>query len=163
MPSFDLVSKVNIQEIDNAVNSVKKELTNRYDFKDAIFSIELNIKENLIHLTADSEYKLESVRDSLKVFATKRSVDVKAFEFKQIQKGSGTILKQDVVLKNGIDQEIAKKIIKQIKDLKFKVQASIRSDEIRVEGKKRDDLQQTINLIKSIDFGIPLQFINFRE
>jgi uncharacterized protein YajQ (UPF0234 family) len=163
MPSFDLVSKINLQEIDNAVNSVNRELTNRYDFKGAIFSVELNIKENLINLSADSEYKLEAIRDSLKVFATKRGVDVKALDFQEIQKAGGNILKQEVKLKNGIDQEVAKKVIKQIKDLKMKVQASIRADEVRIEGKKRDDLQEAIASIKSSDFGIPLQFINFRD
>jgi uncharacterized protein YajQ (UPF0234 family) len=163
MPSFDSVSKINLQEIDNAVNSVNRELTNRYDFKGAIFSVELNIKENLINLSADSEYKLEAIRDSLKVFATKRGVDVKALDFQEIQKAGGNILKQEIKLKNGIDQEVAKKIIKHIKDLKMKVQASIRADEVRIEGKKRDDLQEAISSIKSIDFGIPLQFINFRD
>ncbi len=163
MPSFDLVSKINLQEIDNAVNSVNRELTNRYDFKGAIFSVELNIKENLINLSADSEYKLEAIRDSLKVFATKRGVDVKALDFQEIQKAGGNILKQEVKLKNGIDQEVAKKVIKQIKDLKMKVQASIRADEVRIEGKKRDDLQEAIASIKSSDFGIPLQFFNFRD
>jgi len=163
MPSFDLVSKINLQEIDNAVNSVNRELTNRYDFKGAVFSVELNTKENLINLSADSEYKLEAIRDSLKVFATKRGVEVKALDFAEIQKAGGHILKQEVKLKNGIDQEVAKKIIKHTKDLKMKVQASIRADEVRIEGKKRDDLQEAIASIKSSDFGIPLQFINFRD
>ncbi|MBM3589800.1 MAG: YajQ family cyclic di-GMP-binding protein [Alphaproteobacteria bacterium] len=163
MPSFDLVSKVNFQEIDNAVNSVVRELTNRYDFKGAIFSVELKAKENLIILIADSDYKLEAVRDSLKVFGTKRGVDVKAFDFQEPQKSGGSTLKQEVKLKNGIDQENAKKITKHLKDLKLKVQASIRADEVRVEGKKRDDLQEAIASIRAFDFGIPLQFINFRE
>ena len=163
MPSFDLVSKVNFQEIDNAVNSVVRELTNRYDFKGAIFSVELKAKENLIILIADSDYKLEAVRDSLKVFGTKRGVDVKAFDFQEPQKAGGNTLKQEVKLKNGIDQENAKKITKHLKDLKLKVQASIRADEVRVEGKKRDDLQEAIASIRAFDFGIPLQFINFRE
>ncbi|NBX52186.1 MAG: YajQ family cyclic di-GMP-binding protein [Proteobacteria bacterium] len=163
MPSFDLVSKVNFQEIDNAVNSVVRELTNRYDFKGAIFSVELKAKENLIILIADSDYKLEAVRDSLKVFGTKRGIDVKAFDFQEPQKAGGNTLKQEVKLKNGIDQENAKKITKHLKDLKLKVQASIRADEVRVEGKKRDDLQEAIASIRAFDFGIPLQFINFRD
>jgi hypothetical protein len=163
MPSFDLVSKINLQEIDNAVNSVNRELTNRYDFKGAIFSIELNNKEFQINISADSEYKLEAIRDSLKVFATKRGIDVKALEFLSPQKAGGNILKQEIKLKNGIDQENAKKITKHIKDLKLKVQASIRADEVRIEGKKRDDLQEAIASLKSTDFGIAMQFINFRE
>lgn len=163
MPSFDLVSKINMQEVDNAVNSVLRELTNRYDFKGAVFSVELKAKENLINLSADSEYKLEAVRDSLKVFATKRGIDVKALDFSEPQKAGGNILKQEVKLKNGIEQEIAKKIIKFIKDSKVKVQASIKGEEVRIDGKKRDDLQEIIQMIKSADFDIPLQFINFRE
>jgi uncharacterized protein YajQ (UPF0234 family) len=163
MPSFDLVSKINLQEVDNAVNSVNRELTNRYDFKGAVFSIELNNKEYQINISADSEYKLEAIRDSLKVFATKRGIDVKAFEFLSPQKAGGNILKQEIKLKNGIDQDNAKKITKHIKDLKLKVQASIRADEVRIEGKKRDDLQEAIASLKSTDFGIAMQFINFRE
>ena len=163
MPSFDIVSKINIQEIDNAVNSVLRELTNRYDFKGAVFSVELKSKENIINISADSEYKLEAVRDSLKVFATKRGIDVKALEFCEPQKAGGTTLKQEIKLKNGIEQEIAKKIIKQIKDLKLKVQASIKGDEVRIDGKKRDDLQDAMSVIRSTNFDIPLQFINFRD
>jgi len=111
MPSFDIVSKINIQEVDNAVNSVLRELTNRYDFKGAVFSVELKAKENIINISADSEYKLEAVRDSLKVFATKRGIDVKALEFGEPQKAGGTTLKQEIKLKNGIEQEVAKKIM----------------------------------------------------
>ncbi|OFW80830.1 MAG: YajQ family cyclic di-GMP-binding protein [Alphaproteobacteria bacterium RIFCSPLOWO2_01_FULL_40_26] len=163
MPSFDIVSKINLQEVDNAVNSVLRELTNRYDFKGAVFSLELKQKENLISLSADSEYKLDAIRDSLKVFATKRGVDVKSFDFQKEEKAGGNMLKQDVKLRNGIEQEIAKKIVKQIKDSKAKVQASIRGDEVRIDGKKRDDLQQIIALLRSGNYEIPLQFINFRD
>lgn len=163
MPSFDLVSKINMQEVDNAVNSVLRELTNRYDFKGAVFSIEFKNKDNLIIIDADSEYKMQAIADSLKVYATKRGIDVKCLDFGEIQKAGGQMLKQEVKLKNGIEQEIAKKIIKHVKDLKIKVQASIRGDEIRVEGKKRDDLQDAIVSIKSGNFDLPLQFINLRE
>ncbi len=163
MPSFDIVSKINMQEIDNAVNSVLRELTNRYDFKGAVFSVELKTKENLINLSADSEYKLGAIRDSLKVFATKRGIDVKSFDFQKEEKGGGTIIRQEVKLRNGIEQEIAKKIVKQFKDSKMKVQASIKGDEVRVDGKKRDDLQEAIALMRGSNYDIPLQFINFRE
>lgn len=163
MPSFDLVSKINMQEVDNAVNSVLRELTNRYDFKGTVFSIELKEKDNLILLSADSEFKLEAVRDSLKVFVTKRGIDVRALDFQKEQKAGGNIIRQEVKLKNGIEQEVAKKIIKQIKDQKLKVQASIRGDEVRVEGKKRDDLQETMSVLKSSNYEVPIQFINFRE
>lgn len=163
MPSFDLVSKINMQEVDNAVNSVVRELTNRYDFKGTVFSIEFKNKENVIAIDADSDYKMQAIADSLKVYATKRGIDVKCLDFGEIQKAGGHMLKQEVKLKNGIEQEIAKKIVKHVKDLKIKVQASIRGDEIRVEGKKRDDLQDAIASIKSGNFDLPLQFINFRE
>lgn len=163
MPSFDVVSKINMQEIDNAVNSVMREIGNRYDFKGAEFKIEFQQKENLIVITADSDYRIGAISDSLKVFATKRGIDVKAFDFKEIEKIGGNKLKQEVKLRNGIEQEIAKKIVKQIKDAKMKVQASIKSDEVRIDGKKRDDLQEAIALLRSANFEIPLQFINFRE
>ncbi len=163
MPSFDIVSKINMQEIDNAVNSVLREIGNRYDFKGAKFSVELKTKESLIILTSDSEYRLEAIRDSLKVFATKRSIDVKAFDFQKEEKAGGDMLRQEVKLRNGIEQEIAKKITKQIKDAKMKVQASIKGDEVRVDGKKRDDLQEAITLLRGANYDIPLQFINFRE
>lgn len=163
MPSFDIVSKLNIQEIDNAVNSVLRELSNRYDFKGAIFTIEFKNKDNLILISADSDYKITALRDSLKVFVTKRGIDVRVLDFQKEEKAGGNLIKQEIKLRNGIDQESAKKIIKFIKDSKIKVQSSIKSDEIKVDGKKRDDLQSIISLIKSNNFNIPLQFINFRE
>lgn len=163
MPSFDIVSKLNTQEIDNAVNSVLRELSNRYDFKGAIFTIEFKNKDNLILISADSDYKINALRDSLKVFVTKRGIDVRVLDFQKEEKAGGNLIKQEIKLKNGIDQESAKKIIKFIKDSKIKVQSSIKSDEIKVDGKKRDDLQSIISLIKSNNFDIPLQFINFRE
>ncbi len=163
MPSFDIVSKLNTQEIDNAVNSVLRELSNRYDFKGAIFTIEFKNKDNLILISADSDYKINALRDSLKVFVTKRGIDVRVLDFQKEEKAGGNLIKQEIKLKNGIDQESAKKIIKFIKDSKVKVQSSIKADEIKVDGKKRDDLQSIISLIKSNNFDIPLQFINFRE
>lgn len=163
MPSFDIVSKANLQEIDNAVNSVTRELTNRYDFKGVKFSIEFLSKENLIKLAAESEYQLGQIRDSLKVFATKRGVDVRALDFQKEEKAGGNSLRQEVKLRDGIEQEVAKKITKEIKDSKMKIQASIRGDELRVEGKKRDDLQEVMNFLRSKNYEIPLQFINFRD
>ncbi len=163
MPSFDIVSKINMQEVDNAVNSVMREISNRYDFKGAVFSIELNQKDNLILVTSDSEYRLGAIGDSLKVFATKRGIDVKALDFQKEEKAGGNMLKQEIKLRNGIEQELAKKITKHIKDTKMKVQASIKGDEIRIDGKKRDDLQEAIALLRSGNYEIPLQFINFRD
>ncbi len=163
MPSFDVVSKINIQEVDNAVNSVLRELTNRYDFKGAQFSIELKTKENLILIAAEDEYKIGAIGDSLRVFCVKRQIDPKALDFQKIEKAGGNSLRQEIKLRNGIEQEVAKKIVKNIKDKKMKVQASIKGDEVRIDGKKRDDLQEAIALLRQTDFEIPLQFINFRD
>lgn len=163
MPSFDIVSKINMQEIDNAVNSVMREIGNRYDFKGAKFSLELKGKENLILITSDSEYRLEAIRDSLKVFATKRGIDVKALDFQKEEKAGGDMLRQEVKLRNGIEQEIAKQITKHVKDAKMKVQASIKGDEVRIDGKKRDDLQEAMAILRSGNYIIPLQFVNFRD
>ncbi len=163
MPSFDVVSKLDMQEVDNAVNSVLRELTNRYDFKGAKFTIELQTKDNLILIEAEDGYKIGQIRDSIKVFATKRGVDARAFDFQKEEKAGGNSLRQKVKLRNGIEQEVAKKIVKQIKDSKMKVQASIKGDEVRVDGKKRDDLQEAMSFLRSGTYEIPLQFINFRE
>ncbi len=163
MPSFDLVSKINMQELDNAVNSVLRELTNRYDFKGAKFSVEIDLKENIIKIAAEDDYKLGAIRDSLKVHATKRGIDAKAFDFQKQEEASGNTLRQTAKLRNGIEQEVAKKIVKEIKETKLKVQGSIRGDEVRVEGKNRDDLQNIMNLLRSSGYEVPLQFINFRD
>jgi uncharacterized protein YajQ (UPF0234 family) len=152
-----------MQEIDNAVNSVLRELTNRYDFKGANFSIELKTKDNLILIACEDEYKLGQISDSLKVFCVKRGIDPRALDFQKIEKAGGNSLRQEIKLRNGIEQEIAKKITKHIKDSKMKVQTSIKADEIRVDGKKRDDLQEAMNLLRSGGFEVPLQFINFRD
>ncbi|MES2677099.1 MAG: YajQ family cyclic di-GMP-binding protein [Pseudomonadota bacterium] len=163
MPSFDIVSKIDMQEIDNAVNSVLRELKNRYDFKGAIFEIVVDAKESKINIHAEDQYKLGQIGDSLKVFATKRGIDVKSLEFEEVQKAGGQSLRQAVKIKQGIDSENAKKVTKYIKDKKLKVQASIRGEEVRVEGKKRDDLQDVMNELKSFSLDLPLQFINFRD
>lgn len=163
MPSFDIVCKVNMQEVDNAVNSVLRELTNRYDFKGAVFSLEIDNKENKINISAEDEYKLKQIGESLRVYCTKRGIDVTALDFEKEEKASGKGLRQSVKIKQGIDQESAKKIVKQIKDKKIKVQASIRGDEVRVEGKKRDDLQEVMAEVRAMNIGLPTQFINFRD
>ena len=163
MPSFDIVSNIDMQEIDNAVNSVNRELKNRYDFKGAIFEIVIDSKENQIKIHAGDEYKLGQIGDSLKVFVTKRGIDFKALEFQSIEKAGGNSFRQNIKIKQGIDSENAKKITKFIKDKKLKVQASIRGEEVRVEGKKRDDLQDVMGELKNFDADLPLQFINFRD
>ena len=162
MPSFDIVSKIDLQEIDNAVNIVMKEIGNRYDFKNVKWSIEFDKKETKIVINAESEYCLEQIKGSLIGAATKRKVDAKAFDFCTPEKASGASLRQFVKIKQGVDQETAKKIVKEIKERKMKVQSSIQGDEVRVSGKKIDDLQEIIALIKGMNLNIPLQYINFR-
>ncbi len=163
MPSFDIVSKIDLQEVDNAVNSVNRELSNRYDFKGAKFSIEIDQKDKKININAPDEYKLGQIGDSIKVYMTKRGIDVKALDFGKEESAANNSYRQTVKLKDGIEQELAKKITKEIKSKKMKVQASIRGDELRVEGKKRDDLQEVMNLLKSANYDAALQFINFRD
>lgn len=161
MPSFDVVSKTDIQEVDNALNSVTREIATRYDFKGSKSSIER--KEEEITIIADDNYKLEAIQDMLKVHITRRQLDSRALDFGTPQKASGNTLRQVVKIKQGVESEIAKKIVKEIKAEKMKVQASIRGDELRIDGKKRDDLQEAIAFIKKLDLPLPLQFINFRE
>ncbi len=163
MPSFDIVSKIDFQEVDNAVNSVMRELTNRYDFKGAKFSVDVDQKENTIKIEAPDDYKLGAIRDSLKTYGVKRGIDPKAFDFQKEESATGNTLRQLVKLRNGLDQETAKKIVKDIKEKKLKVQGSIRGDEVRVEGKNRDDLQQVIAMLRTANYEAPLQFINMRD
>ena len=161
MPSFDIVSKVDMQEVDNAVNSVVREMEQRYDFKGSNCSVSRE-KED-ITIIADDNYKLEQIEGMLKTHFTRRKIDSKALDFKNAEMASGNTLRQKVLVKQGISSDEAKEVVKKIKATKMKVQASIRGDEVRVEGKKRDDLQSAISEMKSMDLDIPLQFINFRD
>lgn len=164
MPSFDIVSKVDLQEVDNIVNSVVREIGNRYDFKNVQFSVEFNRKESKIILNAAGEYALGQLQAALKTYAVRREVDARSFDFQTPEKASGDSLRQTVVIKQGIDKELAKKITKIIKDTKYKVQAAICDDEVRVTGKQIDDLQAVIALLKgTTEVELPLQFINFRS
>jgi uncharacterized protein YajQ (UPF0234 family) len=162
MPSFDIISKVDLQEIDNIVNSANRELSNRYDFKDSNFSIELNKKEEQVKIIAEDDYKLEQIGASIKIYAIKRNIDVKFLSFEKIEKLGGKNLGQIIKIIQGIDKENSKKITKIVKDSKLKIQASIQGDEVRVTGKKIDDLQDIMSKIKNSDLPISLQFINFR-
>lgn len=163
MPSFDVVSKIELQEVDNAVNTVTREIGNRYDFKTVKWSIELDKKEKNITINADSEYCLEQIQDSLKTSFVKRKLDPISLDFQKEEKAGGNTLRQNIKIKEGIDQENAKKITKFFKQSKSKIQASIQGDEVRVSGKSRDELQLAIQQIKDLNLDLPLQFINFRE
>lgn len=163
MPSFDLVSKVDIQTLDNAINVVRKEITNRFDFKDSHVVIDLNKKEYKLTLEADSEMKLQQIIDVLISRSMKQGLAAEVYDFNKAPYVSGKVTKQDVPVRNGIKQEDAKKMVKLIKDSGLKVQAAIMDDIIRVTGKKIDDLQEVIQASKGWDLGIPLQYINMKS
>ena len=161
MPSFDIVSQVNQQEVKNAVEQTNKEVSNRFDFKGSDARVEQ--AEMVLTVYADDEFKLGQVTDVLRGRLAKRSVDVRALEVGAIEKISGDKVKRPITVKVGIAQEKAKQIQKLIKDSKMKVAASIQGDAVRVSGAKKDDLQQAIQLVKTSVTDIPVQFINFRD
>lgn len=163
MPSFDIVSSFNIQEIDNAVNMVVRDIANRYDFRGSSTSITLDKGDKTISILADNSMQLAAVVDMLKSRAIARSVSLKVFEFHEEETAAGTSLKQKVSLREGIDRDRAKKINKIIKDKKLKVQSQIQGEQLRVTGKKIDDLQSVISMLKGEDLDIELQFINMKS
>jgi cyclic-di-GMP-binding protein len=163
MPSFDIVSQVNQQEVKNAVEQANKEIANRYDFKGSDARIEFKEKEVELAVFADDDFKLGQVMDVLRGRLAKRSVDPRYLEPGAKEKISGDKVKQQVKVKNGIEQEKAKSIVKLIKDAKLKVAGSIQGDAVRVSGGKKDDLQAAIQLVRSSVADLPLQFINFRD
>ena len=161
MPSFDVVSEVNQVEVRNALDQANKEISTRYDFKGSDARIEHKDKE--LTLYADDDFKLKQVTDVLLGKLTKRGVDVRALEFGNVAKISGDKVKQVVTIRVGIEQELAKKIVKLVKDSKLKVQASIQGDTLRVTGAKRDELQSAIALVRKSITDFPLQYQNFRD
>lgn len=161
MPSFDAVSEVNHQEVDNAVNQATKEIQQRYDFKGT--KTEIKLDKNNIHIVSDNETKMKAVIEILQTKAMRRGIDIKSLSVGKIEPAGGQLVKCDVKVLEGIETEKAKKITAAIKDSKLKVQAQIQDNQVRVTGKKRDDLQEAIALLKGQDFGIPLQFKNFRD
>lgn len=163
MPSFDIVSEVDLQEVDNAVNQAAKEISNRFDFRGGKSSIELAREEKQIKIVADDDLKLRSIHQILEQKLVKRSIDLRALNYEKEQEASGNIIKQAINLKVGLDKEAAKKITKVIKDSKLKVQAQIQDEQVRVTGKKIDELQNVIQVLKSQDLDAPLQFVNMRS
>jgi uncharacterized protein YajQ (UPF0234 family) len=163
MPSFDIASKVDLQTLDNAVNTVKKEISNRFDFKNSPVEIALNKKDFLVTLEVESDMKLKQVIDVLISRAMKQGIDASAFDFSKEAHQSGKVLKKEVSVTNGLKQDDAKKIVKLIKDGGFKVQAQIMDDIVRVTGKKLDDLQAVIAACKQANLNLPLQFINMKS
>ena len=163
MPSFDVVSKFDIQEVENSVNMVNRDIINRYDFRGSNTKLILNKKENNIKVESDSEMRLDIVRDMLEKRAIGRSVSLKTFIFNDTEKASGMTVRQKVDLHQGISKDNAKKINKFIKESKLKVQSQIQDDQIRVTAKKIDDLQSIISLLKDENLNIPLQFVNMKK
>lgn len=158
--SFDVVSKTDMQEVANAIQQAQKELSQRFDFKGSKSSIELTADE--IVLNSDDEGKLRSVKDILETRLVKRKVSLKALDYATVEQSAGATVRQRAKIVQGIESEKAKAIVKTIKDAKLKVQASIQSDQVRVVGRSKDDLQRAMALVREQDFGIPLQFTNYR-
>ena len=163
MPSFDIVSKVEAQALDNAVNVTSKEITNRFDFKGSHVVLNLDKKEFVIKMETDDDMKMRQLVDVLISRAHKQGIAPEAFDASKEGQQSGKVWKKEVKVKNGLAQEDAKKIVKLIKDAGLKVQASINDDLVRVTGKKIDDLQSVIQLCKTGNLGIPLQYVNMRD
>ena len=161
MPTFDIVSKLDMAEVDNALAGVTREISQRFDFKGAKCSVER--KEEAVTVLADDEPKLRQMQELLRIHFTRRNVDPKALEFGTEEKAAGDTRRQVVTLKQGIAKELAKTLVREIKDSKIKVQAAIQGDELRITGKKRDELQEVIALVKKLDSDRPLQYVNFRD
>jgi uncharacterized protein YajQ (UPF0234 family) len=161
MPSFDIVSQTDMQEMNNAVNQVIKEITTRYDFKGGKASIELG--DNSITAVGDDINKLNTVAEILRTRLVRRKLDPSCLEYGEPEDASGGCKRQVIAIKQGVSIDLAKKIVKQIKQKKMKVQASIQGDKVRISGKKRDDLQSVMAMVRAMDADRPLSFINFRD
>lgn len=161
MPSFDIVSKIDPQELDNALNQARKELKQRYDFKGTDASVELS--DTTIVLKANSEGRVDAVWDVVTTKLVKRKVPIEAFTRGKQEPAGGKMVRQVITVQQGIPAEAAKKIVKLIKDKKMKVQISIQGDTVRISGKKRDHLQDAIAAVKEVDLGVATQYVNFRD
>lgn len=161
MPSFDIVSRIDLAEVDNAVSGMTREIATRFDFKGSACSIERD--DGSLTMLADDELKLKQMHELLKVHLTRRKVEPGTLDFKPAEKASGNRLRQTIVLRQGVGAELARQLIREIKDKKLKVQVSLQGDELRVTGKKRDDLQGAISLVRGLKLEQPLQYLNFRD
>jgi len=161
MPTFDIVSKVDMQEVDNAVNQAIKEIGQRYDFKGS--KSEITMEKDVVKVLADDDYKLKAVVDVLQSKFIKRGLSLKALQYGKAEPASGGLMRQIITVQQGISKEKGKEIVAVIKESKMKVQGQIQDDQVRVSGKNRDDLQETIQLLKEKDLGVEMQFVNFRE
>ena len=160
--SFDVVSKVDLQEVSNAVQQTGKEIATRFDFRGSASKIEWNEKDLALTLTSDDAHKLKSVVDILETRLVKRGIAVKSLDYGRIEDAAGATVRQVATIQQGVASEKAKEIVKAIKDKKLKVQASIQGDQVRVSGRVKDELQTAMSLLRAGDFGVPLQFVNYR-
>ena len=163
LASFDITSTVDLQEVDNALNQARKEVAQRYDFKGSKASIDFEPAESRLVLVADDDFKLKQMHELMKGHMGKRKVNIAAFDFAKPEDASGNSLRQAVTIKQGIERDLAQQIVKAVKSAKLKVQTAIQGDELRVTGKKRDDLQDVIQLVKDLKIIQPLQYVNMRD
>jgi uncharacterized protein YajQ (UPF0234 family) len=161
VPSFDIVSRVDIAEVDNALAGINREIATRFDFKGSKCMVHRD--EGEIALVADDELKLKQMHELLKVHLTRRKVEPGALDYKNPEKAAGNTVRQTILLRQGIDAELARRLVREVKDSKLKVQAAVQGGELRITGKKRDDLQDAIALIRGLKIEQPLQYLNFRE
>jgi cyclic-di-GMP-binding protein len=160
--SFDVVSEVNLQEVDNAANQARKEIAQRYDFKGSKSSIDLNLKEKTFTILSDDEFRLKSVVDILQSKLIKRGVPIKALAYGTVEPSGGGTVRQVITLRVGIDKENAKRIVKIVKDTKLRVQAQIMEDQVRISGKVKDDLQAVMKMLREAELEFAVQFTNYR-
>ena len=163
MPSVDVVSKVDLQTLDNAINNVKREISTRYDFRNVKSEITLNRKAKCIYIVTGDDWKVKAVMEMLNGQCTRLKVDPKCLDFKEVEPTSHNTVKMDILIKEGIPKETGQKIVKLIKGLKIKIQATIQDDQVRITGKKIDDLQDIMRMLKEQDYNIPLQFVNMKS
>jgi uncharacterized protein YajQ (UPF0234 family) len=163
MPSFDIVNKIDMQEVDNAVNNAKKEIATRYDLRQARSELDLDRKEGKINILAADEMKLKAIKEIVITQLVRRKIEAKGLHFADHESTSQGHLKCEGTFRQGIDKDTARKIVKLVKDTKMKVQAAIQDDQVRVTGKKIDDLQSVIAMLKEKDIEIPLQFVNMKD
>ncbi len=160
--SFDIVCKIDMQEMDNAVNQTMKEIAQRFDFKGSKSAIELDKEKALMTLTSEDDFKLKSLNDILQSKVIKRGISLRALSYGKVEPAAGGTVRQVITMQQGIPQDKAKEIVKLIKEMKLKVNAAIQQDQVRVTGKNRDDLQAIIAKLKGADIGIDMQFVNYR-
>ena len=161
MPSFDIVSRIDLAEVDNALAAITREIGTRFDFKGSKCTV--TRKEGELALAADDDLKLKQMHELLKVHLTRRKVEAGALDFHKPEKAAGNTLRQTIALRQGIDADLARQLVREVKDSKLKVQAAVQGGELRVTAKKRDDLQAAITLVRGLKIEQPLQYVNFRE